>query len=181
MAEVIKAALLGDAALFAELEGAPLAPGDRRLSTTIRRCCGIKAALVEADEEERAKEGGRALLNLGHTFAHAVEQVAGYGEYLHGEAVAIGLAAAARLSWDLGLVGEAEVGRVEAVLAAHGLPTRLRAPLPAERLMAAMARDKKARAGALRFIVLRALGEAAVRADVAPAAVEAVWRRVGAS
>jgi 3-dehydroquinate synthase len=69
----------------------------------IRRCCAIKAGIVEADERELAQEGGRALLNLGHTFGHAIEKVAGYGEYLHGEAVAIGLAAAARLSQKLGL------------------------------------------------------------------------------
>src|ERR1043165_5513742 len=95
-AEVIKYGLLGDAALFAQLEKTPLTVRSAELAATIRRCCALKAKIVEADERELAKEGGRALLNLGHTFGHAIEQVTGYGVYLHGEAVAIGLAAAAR-------------------------------------------------------------------------------------
>jgi 3-dehydroquinate synthase len=125
------------------------------LAAVIRRCCAIKAGIVEADERETAKEGGRALLNLGHTFGHAIENVAGYGEYLHGEAVAIGLGAAARLSQKLGYIDAADVARIERVVAAHGLPVRLRAPLPYAALYAAMTRDKKVRAGGLRFVVLR--------------------------
>ena len=179
MAEVIKTALLGDRLLFEDLERAALSPGDLRLAWTVRVCCGIKARLVEADETERAASGGRALLNLGHTFGHAVEQVTGYGTYLHGEAVAVGLCAAARLSRRLGLLGDAEVSRVESVVRAHALPTRLRSHLPADDLMAAMARDKKVRAGSLRFVVLRSLGDAEVRGGVALADVEAVWREVG--
>ena len=179
MAEVIKTALLGDRLLFEDLERDPLSPGDLRLAWTVRVCCGIKARLVEADERERADSGGRALLNLGHTFGHAVEQVTGYGTYLHGEAVAVGLCAAARLSRRLGLLGDAEVSRVESVVRAHALPTRLRSHLPADDLMAAMARDKKVRAGSLRFVVLRSLGDAEVRGGVALADVEAVWREVG--
>ena len=122
MAEVIKTALLGDRLLFEDLERAALTAADLRLAWTVRVCCGIKAKLVEADERELAKTGGRALLNLGHTFGHAIEQVTGYGAYLHGEAVAVGLCAAARLSRRLGLVGNPEVGRIESVLAAHALP-----------------------------------------------------------
>ena len=179
MAEVIKSALLGDRLLFGDLERAPLAVGDLRLAWTVRVCCGLKARLVEADERELAEGGGRALLNLGHTFGHAIEQVTGYGTYLHGEAVAVGLCAAARLSLRLGLIGQAEVARVERVVGSHFLPTRLRVPLAIDALMAAMAHDKKARAGRLRFIVLEALGAAAVRRDVPPAEVEAVWREVG--
>src|SRR6185369_12307081 len=91
------------------------------LAAVIRRCCELKAQVVEADEFERAKEGGRALLNLGHTFGHAIEQVAGYGTYLHGEAVAIGLCAAARLSQALNLLPDREIARIEMVLAAHAL------------------------------------------------------------
>jgi len=181
MAEVIKTALLGDRLLFQDLERAPLTAGDLRLAWTVRVCCGIKAKLVEADERETAHDGGRALLNLGHTFGHAIEQVTGYGAYLHGEAVAVGLCAAARLSRRMGLVGDAEVTRIEAVLIAHALPTRLRASLSTEGLMAAMARDKKVRSGSLRFIVLKSLGEAIVKGDVPLAEVEAVWREVGCS
>jgi 3-dehydroquinate synthase len=181
MAEVIKSALLADGRLFAGLERTRLTAGDPRLARTIRACCAIKARIVEADERELAREGGRALLNLGHTFAHAVEQVTGYGAYLHGEAVAVGLCAAARLSQRLGLIGARDVLRVEAVVAAHALPTRLRAPLGVGALMAAMGRDKKARGGMPRFVVLKSLGGAAVRSGVPPATVRSVWREVGAS
>ena len=179
MAEVLKSSLLGDGELFADLEGRPVAPGDSRLPAVIRRCCAIKARLVEADEREQAGEGGRALLNLGHTFGHAIEQAAGYGHYLHGEAVAIGLCAAARLSLGLGLLAERDAARLESAVAAHSLPTRLRSPLPAAALLAAMVRDKKARAGSLRFVVLASLGKATVVGGVAPQAVEAVLREVG--
>jgi 3-dehydroquinate synthase len=179
MAEVIKTALIGDGPLFVELERARLAAGDPRLPRVIRLCCALKARVVEADERELAHDGGRALLNLGHTFAHAIEQATGYGSYLHGEAVAVGLCAAARLSRELGMVQDIDVKRVEAVVSSHALPTRLRAPLAVDGLMAAMSRDKKARAGVLRFVVLRSLGEAVVRSDVPTASVEAVWREVG--
>jgi 3-dehydroquinate synthase len=179
MAEVIKTALIGDRSLFAELERSSLAAGDSRLPRVIRLCCALKARVVEADEHELAHDGGRALLNLGHTFAHAIEQVTGYGQYLHGEAVAVGLCAAARLSRGLGMISEPDVARVEAVVSAHGLQVRLSGPLPIGGLMSAMARDKKARAGVLRFVVLKSLGEAVVRADVPAAAVESAWREVG--
>jgi len=179
MAEVIKTALLGDRQLFEDLERSALSAGDIRLAWTVRVCCGIKARLVEADERERAASGGRALLNLGHTFGHAIEQVTGYGTYLHGEAIAVGLCAAARLSLRLGMIGEADVARIESVVSAHGLPTKLRSALKVGPLMAAMARDKKARAGALRFVLLKAAGEAVVVGDVPAPQVEAVWGEVG--
>jgi 3-dehydroquinate synthase len=180
VAEIVKYGLLGDAALFASLEREPLAGSSPGLPAVIRRCCAIKARIVEGDERELAPQGGRALLNLGHTFGHAVEQGAGYGAYLHGEAVAIGLAAAARLSLKLGFLAAPEVARIDAVLAAHGLPVRLRTPLRIGDLFAAMARDKKVRAGALRFVVLRAVGEAAVQGGVDPAPVEECLRGIGA-
>lgn len=181
MAEVIKYGLLSDAELFAQLERQPVLAGDERLAAIIRRCCAIKAGIVEADERETAKDGGRALLNLGHTFGHAIENIAGYGTYLHGEAVAIGLAAAARLSQHLGYIGGADVDRIDRVLAAHRLPTRLSAPLTYPELHAAMTRDKKVRAGGLRFVVMKRLGEAATQGDVPPALVEASFRAVGAA
>lgn len=180
MAEVIKYGLLGDAALFARLEQAPLAVDSADLAAVIRRCCEMKAAVVQADERETAKEGGRALLNLGHTFGHAIEQVTGYGTYLHGEAVGIGLAAAARLSAKLGPLPAPEIARVERTVAAHQLPVRLREPLPLAALMAAMQHDKKVRTGRLRFVTLNRLGEAVTRSDVDPALVEVVWRELGA-
>jgi 3-dehydroquinate synthase len=180
MAEVIKYGLLGDAALFTQLEYAPLSVASPALSTIIQRCCALKGRLVELDERELAKSGGRALLNLGHTFGHAIEQVTGYGSYLHGEAVAIGLCAAARLSQKLENINAADVKRIEAVVAAHALPVRLREPLPLAGLLAAMARDKKARAGLLRFVVLKKIGSAVTHENVPPALVEASFRELGA-
>ena len=180
MAEVIKYGLLGDAELLVRLERSALTVASTDLPAVIRRCCALKARIVEADERELAPAGGRALLNLGHTFGHAVEQVTGYGHYLHGEAVAIGLAAAARLSRHLGHLAAVDVARVDAVLTAHTLPVRLASPLPVGALRAAMARDKKVRAGLPRFVVLTGLGEAVTRDGLDPAMIEAVWREVGA-
>jgi 3-dehydroquinate synthase len=176
MGEVIKCGLMGDAGLFSRLEKHPLTLASPDLPEVIRRCCIIKARIVEADERELAKEGGRALLNLGHTFGHAVEQATRYGCYLHGEAVAIGLAAAARLSQKLGHLTAADVARVDAVLAAHALPIRLMSALPVPELMAAMTRDKKVRAGLPRFVILRCLGEAVTLDGVPVGSVEEVWR-----
>ncbi len=180
-AEVIKYGLLGDAALFAQLEKSPITARSAELPQVIRRCCEMKAAVVRADERETAAEGGRALLNLGHTFGHAIEQVTGYGTYLHGEAVGVGLAAAARLSQALDYLSAADVARVDRVVAAHGLPTRLREKLSLPALMAAMQSDKKVRAGQLRFVVLKRLGEAATQGSIDLPLVDAVWRELGAA
>lgn len=179
-AEIIKYGLLGDAALFSRLERAVLGVRSEDLGAVVRRCCEIKARIVEKDERELAKTGGRALLNFGHTFGHAIEQVTGYGTYLHGEAVAVGLCAAARLSQKLGLLAASDVARVDRVVGAHGLPIRLRTSLPLADLLAAMSRDKKVRAGLPRFVVLKSLGEAITQDGVAPAHVEAAFREVGA-
>lgn len=181
MAEVIKYGLLGDTALFGRLEKSVLDARSPDLPVVIRRCCELKAGIVAGDEHETAAEGGRALLNLGHTFGHAIEQVTGYTAYLHGEAVAVGLAGAARLSQKLGLIPASDVSRIERVLSAHQLPVRLRAPLPVEALQAATSRDKKNRADGARFVVLNAVGAAATRGGIPPATVEAVWRELGAA
>jgi 3-dehydroquinate synthase len=181
MAEVIKYGLLGDAELFADLEGSPLAANSPRLADIIRRCCAAKAKIVEADERETAGTDGRALLNLGHTFGHAIENVAGYGTYLHGEAIAIGLCAAAYLSSHLGHLSAVEAARIAPVLAAHHLPTRLTAPLSFGLLREAMLRDKKVRGGGLRFVVMKKLGEAATADDVPAELIEESFKAVGAS
>lgn len=180
-AEIIKYGLLGDAALFAQLEREPLTVESADLHAVLRRCCELKAAVVQADERETAAEGGRALLNLGHTFGHAIEQVAGYGSYLHGEAVAVGLCAAARLSQRLAAIGAADVARVDAVVACHQLPVRLREPLALDALLSAMTRDKKNRDGGIRFVVLERLGAAVTRSGVPVEEVAAVWRELGAA
>lgn len=182
MAEIVKYGMLADADLFARLESMAdgLLPGSPELPAVIERCCAIKADVVRLDERETAAEGGRALLNLGHTFGHAIEAVAGYGDYLHGEAVAVGLVLATELSVSLGLMEPAAIARVRATLGGNRLPVALRRPLPVADLVAAMGRDKKVRQGGLRFVVMEALGTARTRDGVPMDLVERLWRAAGA-
>lgn len=182
MAEVIKYGLLGDAALFERLEsGGKLDWRHSELTGIIERCCAIKAEIVKADERETAREGGRALLNLGHTFGHAIEKVAGYGTYLHGEAVAIGLVLAARLSIALGLLSPDAEEKIVALLRMNALPIGLREPLPADALLLAMRQDKKVRQGALRFVVLLAIGQSATREVDDADLLRRLWVGAGAA
>jgi 3-dehydroquinate synthetase len=118
----------------------------------------IKAAIVERDEGE---QGERALLNYGHTLGHAVEQVTGYERWLHGEAVSIGMAFAARLGQRIGVTPAGLIARQETLLAHMGLPTRADG-LPLASLFDAMARDKKVRDGAMRWVIPTALGQSAL-------------------
>jgi 3-dehydroquinate synthetase len=181
MAEVIKHGLIADKKLFNDLQAmAPLNWQSPQLPAVIRRCVEIKAAVVSSDEFETKKEGGRALLNLGHTFGHAIEAVAGFGTYLHGEAVAIGLVMAARLSAELGQGTAADVTAVEKTLAAYSLPTQLRSPLSLEQLMEAMKRDKKVRSGKLRFILMQGIGAAQSTEDVPAEFAAKIFRSGGA-
>ncbi|MEO8813454.1 MAG: 3-dehydroquinate synthase [Caulobacteraceae bacterium] len=174
-AEVLKYALLGDAAFFGWLEAngaAVLAREPAALAHAVRRSVEMKAAIVAADE----REGGvRALLNLGHTFAHALEAETGFGDALkHGEAVGLGCALAFRLSAALGLCPRADATAAARALAAAGLPTELAGigvPLGADALVGHMIQDKKAKGGRLTLILARAVGEAIVADDVDPAAV----------
>ncbi len=177
--EVLKYGLLGDAAFFGWLEshGAAVLSGDpeARLKA-IRRSCEMKAEIVVRDETE---QGDRALLNLGHTFCHALEAATGYGErLLHGEGVAIGCALAFDLSARLGLCAQEEPSRVRAHIADLGLKSRLgdiEGPLPdAETLLDLMAQDKKVIGGRLHFIMARGIGEAFVTSDVPRDAVLAL-------
>ena len=148
-------------------------------SRAVARTVSAKLRVVLRDERER--EGGRrTALNYGHTLGHAIEAASAYRAVLHGEAVAIGLVAAAHLSQHLGFIDSSLLQRVERILAAHALPTRLRAPLPLADLRSAMSRDKKVRAGGLRFVVLRALGEAATQGNIPPELADASFRVVGA-
>lgn len=160
LAEIIKHAVIADAEFFAWLEGniaALLARDAAALAGAIGRSCEIKAYVVAADEKEH---GTRALLNFGHTFGHAIEHALGYGEWLHGEAVAAGMVMAASLS---GIGSEAQE-RLCRLLEAAGLPV---APPDhcREGLRAAMELDKKNRQGRLRFVLLRDIGEARVTDD----------------
>lgn len=178
-AEVVKYGLIDRPELFAWLErnGAALLAGDAALrQQAILESCRAKAALVAADEREA---GARALLNLGHTFGHALEALAGYGEaLLHGEAVALGIVLAAKLSVRLGLCPPADAERIREHFAAVGLPvTRAGLPAPvrsAEAMLAAMARDKKVEGGRPRFVLLRGIGRAFAGAEVDPAELTAL-------
>lgn len=169
--EVVKYGLLGDAQFFDWLEanGPALAAGDTaaRLKA-VRRSVEMKAGIVARDETE---EGERALLNLGHTFCHALESATGYGaRLLHGEGVAIGCALAFELSQRLGLCSQEAPSRVRAHLKAMGMKTDLAdidGPLPdADGLIALMTQDKKVLDGKMRFILARGIGEAFVTSDV---------------
>ena len=170
-AEVVKCGLIGDAAFFAWLEGhgADLIEGDPAARRhAVVTACAAKAAIVAADEREA---GRRALLNLGHTFGHALEAECGYSdELLHGEAVAIGLVMAFDLSVRLGLCPLEDAARVSRHLAAVGLPTALAAlggrVWDAGRLLDHMQGDKKARDGKVGFVLARGIGRAFVARDV---------------
>lgn len=181
MAEVIKYGMLHDVHFFRELEQIErLTARSPQLAGIIRRCCAIKAAIVVDDEQETAASGGRALLNLGHSFAHAIENVAGYGDVLHGEAVAIGLHLATRLSVQLGQLDADDIDRVLTLIERNLLPTELKSALPIAALMAAMRRDKKNRSRRLRLISMLRLGQAVTTDAVDPAVIEALWKTVGA-
>jgi 3-dehydroquinate synthase len=168
LAEVIKYGLIRDLAFLEWLETHMerlLARDAEALTYAIERSCANKAEVVAADETEA---GVRALLNLGHTFGHAIEAGLGYGEWLHGEAVAAGTVMAAELSRRVGWLSLADVARIAALLRRARLPVRGPA-LGAERYLELMALDKKVAAGKLRLVLLQALGRATVSAD-APAA-----------
>ncbi|MEO5363554.1 MAG: 3-dehydroquinate synthase [Magnetococcus sp. DMHC-8] len=167
LAEVIKYGILWDAAFFARLERdleGILRLEPRPLIDTIHTCCAIKAAIVAGDERE-AETGQRALLNLGHTFGHAIETLTGYGALLHGEAVAIGMVMAADLSRQLGLCPAADVERIRHLITRCGLPVQ--APrFPVESYLEAMTRDKKVLDGALRFVLVDRIGQATIRREI---------------
>ncbi len=172
LAEVIKHGIISDADFFAWLEAnmdALLSRDADALSHVIHRSCEIKAAVVSEDEKEKGK---RALLNFGHTFAHAIENCLGYGEWLHGEAVAVGMVMAANLS-DM---DQAERDRIAALIASAGLPVTL-PDVNANKLMAAMGMDKKVHAKRLRFVLLESIGEAFVTGKFSEGRLNEILRR----
>jgi 3-dehydroquinate synthase len=165
LGEVIKYGLLWDADFFAWLEEhmPELLARDRDcLTAVIHRSCQIKAEMVSADETEH---GIRALLNLGHTFGHAIETGLGFGTWLHGEAVAAGLCLAADLSARLGRIDVDDVGRVERLVQSANLPIRAPRALSADRMIELMAVDKKVKSGKLRVVLLGAIGSADLDGD----------------
>jgi 3-dehydroquinate synthase len=180
LGEIIKYGPIADAGFLEWTEAnldALLARDPAALTHAIRRCCEIKAQVVGADE----REGGlRATLNFGHTFGHAIESGLGYGAWLHGEAVGCGMLMATDLSAALGLVPAALVQRMRTLLQRAGLPT-VAPDLGTARYMQLMGRDKKAEGGQIRFVVLEALGRAAVRPapdDLVAAVIERATQRL---
>jgi len=159
LAEVVKYGVIGDAALFADLERGLdrlLQLDDELLVPVIAACCRQKAAVVAADEREES--GARAVLNFGHTVGHAVESLTEYRRFLHGEAVAIGMVAAARVSQSLGLCAPTVVERIQALLGRAGLPTELPAELRGPQLAVTMRTDKKVAGGRVRFVAIEDIG-----------------------
>ncbi len=173
LAEVIKYGLISDADFLEWVEAnlnALLKRDPQALEHAIRRSCEIKAEVVSKDERE---QGPRALLNLGHTFGHAIESATGYGQWLHGEAIGAGMLIATVLSARLGWLKSTDLDRVRALLERAGLP--LAAPaIGSERALAHMRMDKKVRDGCIRLVLLRRLGAAELTADYDPAALQSV-------
>lgn len=176
LAEVIKHGAIADADFFAWLEdNMPklLDKDSEALSHAVQRSCEIKASVVAADETE---QGRRALLNFGHTFAHAIENSLGYGEWLHGEAVAAGMVMAAELSD----IDQRQSDRLVMLLEAAGLPVAP-PPLDGDRLRASMQLDKKSRSGRLRFVLLDRLGAARVGSDFSEERLRDILERTAAA
>jgi shikimate kinase/3-dehydroquinate synthase len=185
-AEIAKAGLIGDAAFFAwcEANGAAVVSGSREAQAeAILRACAFKAAVVGDDEREEKPNDGRALLNLGHTFGHALEAEYGYtGGLLHGEGVAVGMGLAFRLSARLGHCAAEDAARVVSHIAAIGMPAELRTlnrRFSAAALIGHMRRDKKVRDGALKFVLARGIGQAFTSGDVPVEAVTELLRDEG--
>lgn len=159
MAEVIKYGLLGNADFFYMLETnieSIMARNKDLIIEIIFNSCKDKASIVALDEFERGK---RALLNLGHTFGHGIENAFGYGNYLHGEAVSIGMVMAAKLSMDEGYLSNEDAIRVESILSKADLPISIKKSIGSETLIEAMSLDKKSIDGKIRLVLLKALGD----------------------
>ena len=166
MAEVIKYGILGDRNFFIWLEDnidEIKASNKQVLSIMIEKCCQCKANIVAADETEA---GVRALLNLGHTFGHAIEAEQGYGNWLHGEAVATGMVLAAKLAVAMNLLEVSDLCRIESLIKAFDLPLEAPTTMQFDDFVRHMRRDKKNIAGKLRFIVPTAIGQSEIRDDV---------------
>jgi 3-dehydroquinate synthase len=157
-AEIIKHAAIRDASLLDLVEAKTSIR--EHLVELVARNVAIKAAVVEEDERETT--GTRALLNFGHTIGHGIEAAGGYGRFLHGEAISLGLVAATRLSVEKSTLDSGAGDRILAALTTYGLPTTLAADVPDNAILSAMGRDKKFEAGQIRFVLLKSLGEAFV-------------------
>ena len=171
LAEVIKYGLLGDAPFYDWLEAHMdelLAADPKALSYVIQRSCEIKAQIVGRDEREH---GDRALLNLGHTFGHAVEAATHYTQWLHGEAIGAGLLMAATMSHECGMVEAVQVDRLRRLLQRMGLPVKIEGVTP-EIALEHMRIDKKVQGGRIRLVLLRSIGDSFVTADYSEQALQ---------
>jgi 3-dehydroquinate synthase len=179
MAEVIKYGVIGDAALFEELEAAAgldrlEAVGQPLLQRILERSASAKAKLVAADE----REGGlRAILNYGHTLGHVVETLSGYGTYLHGEAVALGMVAAGEIAVAMGLWSADDQRRQRALIAAVGLPMTW-PKLAFEAVLDSLQGDKKVRQGRIRFVLPSSIGQVSIRDDVSAELIQQALARM---
>ena len=174
MAEVIKYGILGDNKFFTWLENnieLIKAADHQTLIKMIETCCQCKADIVASDEKE---SGVRALLNLGHTFGHAIEAEQGYGQWLHGEAVATGMVLAAKLSVVMNLLEASDLRRIENLIKAFDLPLAAPENMDFDAFVRHMRRDKKNLAGKLRFIVPTAIGHSEMRDDVTEAMLQQI-------
>jgi len=175
LAEVIKYGIICDAPLFARLErglSRLLRRDTKILAEVVARCCALKAEVVRQDETET---GLRAILNFGHTIGHAIENISGYGKYLHGEAISIGQVAAAKLSTALTGLPPDDAARIERLFLRAGLPAAITLSAPARsRLLAAMQLDKKVSAGEIKFVLARRIGQVEPGHKVPPALIEKV-------
>ncbi|MBN8248277.1 MAG: 3-dehydroquinate synthase [Verrucomicrobia bacterium] len=180
LAEVVKYGVIQDAELFRRLErelDRILARDPGVLSAIIARCCTLKSEVVTQDEFETG--GVRAMLNFGHTLGHGLEAISGYQEYLHGEAVSVGMVAAGLLSTRVLGFPEKDAGRLRALLTRIGLPVALKlAPRKREQLFDAMRLDKKVSGGELKFVLARALGEVVPGQRVADSDIQAVLNQL---
>lgn len=182
MAEIIKYGLLADASLLEQLDTVPvLNQSHSDLPAIIQRCCSIKADFIRKDPEEKTLYSKRICLNLGHTFAHAIEAATHYTEYSHGQAVGIGLYLALRLSELLGHDHTLTLELLKSLLTQYNLPMQLKQPLPIEALCASMKHDKKAHDGALRFVVLKAIGQPYIKDSVPESWIRSLWKEIGAT
>ncbi|MFB3882009.1 MAG: 3-dehydroquinate synthase [Armatimonadota bacterium] len=180
IAEAVKTAVIADPAFYGWLEANQRAVASRdpsALCHLVSRCCELKARVVESDERE---SGRRALLNFGHTVGHALESLTGYGRLRHGEAVSVGMVAAARLSRLLGLLSSEDERRLVSLLAEFGLPTTIPG-IGASAILEQIKLDKKARAGVPELVVLKAIGKARWGVQVGPRVLRAALRRAGAT
>lgn len=172
LAEVIKYGLLGNSAFFSWLEDnidALIARDADKMAYAVRICCEEKARIVAADE----REGGlRALLNLGHTFGHAIEAAMGYGTWLHGEAVGAGMVMAADLSHRIGWLDAADARRARTLIDRAGLPVAPPWSMTSEQFLNLMSVDKKVQSGKIRFVLLRGIGHAVLESGIAPALLD---------